>query len=220
MFLDRHLHTKIPIAIFNNVDVVDVDRWGKYLVVATTDGVFFYRKGQIWGMYSAFEGHIVSNYITDIAVWQNYLVVGTRSGLSVVDLKNTPLDFQDIRDIDTINWLHRLTALDIVKGTGDGRYLPYKPITVEGLVILLSRAMNIPTKRCNVENAHTWAIPSICGYFHGKVPKNINWKGVLTPSVWSKYFSFVGIKEHHGIFYRIDVFHFVYNLIYASGLWR
>ena len=220
VFLDRHIHIKIPIALFDRVDVVDVDRWGKYLVVATTDGVFFYRKGQIWGMYSAFEGHIVSNYITDVAVWQNYLVVGTRSGLSVVDLTKTPIDFQDIRDIETIEWLHRLTSLNIVKGTGDGRYLPYKPITVEGLVILLSRAMDIPTNHCNVENAHIWAIPYICGYFKGDVPDGVNWKEPLTPAVWSKYFSFVGIKERHGIYYRIEVFRFIYNLIYASGLWR
>lgn len=220
VFLDRKLQKVIPISVFSGTDVVDVDRWQNYLVVGTDEGVFLYKGGKIWGVFSAFEGMVTSNFVTDVAVWNNYLIVGTHSGLSVVDLGSGLIPFRDVIYLDYIEWMHRLTALGIVKGAGNGAYMPYKPVTVEELVILLSRASHIPIRSCKVRNAHSWAVPYICGYFNGKVPSGIDWKGVLTSDVLNKYFSYVNIPSKHGKYIRIDVFRFLYKLIYSNGLWR
>lgn len=220
IFLDRKLKKLVPISLFNNMGVVDVDSWQHYLVVGTDEGVFLYKGGKIWGVFSAFEGMVTSNFITDISVWNHYLVVGTRSGLSIVDLSDGVIPFRDVNYLNYIVWMHRLTSLGIIKGNGKGAYMPYKPITVEELVILLSRASHIPTKSCMINNAHSWAVPYICGYFHGKVPRGVKWKANLTSDILNRYFPYVNIPSKHGKYLRIDVFRFLYKLIYSNGLWR
>ncbi len=220
IFLDRRLKKIVPIKIFDKLNVVDIDSWQHYLVVATDKGVFLYKGGKIWGVYTAEGGMLSSNLVTSIAVWNEYLVVGTRSGLSVISMNEKYIPFRDVRTLSDVQWLSHMVALGIVKGTTDGSLMLYKPITNEQLVVLLARTFNISSSTCKVNNAHVWAVPYICGYFKGNVPKDVNWKEPLSQDLLSKYFSFLVIPSRGGRYLRIDVFRFLYSLIYSSGLWR
>lgn len=218
LFLDRKLQKTVSLDIFDNV--VSVDSWGKYLVVGTEHGVFLYRKGRIWGVYTAVDGKLTSDIVTDIKVWNNFLVVGTHAGLNVVRLDPSFIPFRDVVDVSTIMWLKQLRALGIVKGDGYGQYMPEKIITVQELVVLLARVFHTPLMSCDVKNADSWALQYICGYFDGNVPQGVIWTDVLTPEVLNKYFPFVAIDSSEGVYRRISVFKFLYDLIYSSGLWR
>jgi len=218
VFLDRKLQKTVPIDMFD--DVVSVDSWGKYLVVGTEHGVFLYRQGRIWGVYTALDGKLTSNIVTDIKVWNDFLVVGTHAGLNIVKLDPAFIPFRDVVDVNTVMWLRQLRALGIVKGDGYGRYMPDKVITVQELVVLLARVFRTPLKSCDVGNADSWALQYICGYFDGNVPKDVIWTDVLTSEVLHKYFPFVAIESSEGKYRRISVFRFLYDLIYSSGLWR
>ncbi len=202
--------------LFPEIQVMAVGEWNDNLVVAANVGLLVYRAGRVKRFYPSFVW-VPSTDVRLVYGWNSHIVVGTSEGLFILT-PESDIGVVDLGAVSDAKIVGRLMAMGLIKGDGNGRVMPDRPMRLEEFVIVLHRIIlgDYPRKySCGSISADSWAEPYICSYFSG-LPPDVDWRQPVTSKVLRDVFGRdFGISDGR----RISVMQYFYTLLYSLRRW-